>query len=397
MKGGWLIRSFYRIRPIFLMALLLLSFCSCKKEETLSDAKGTVSDAAETISKSEQPEENKSETPVTEWKEEPEQEPLTAVNLEEPYELQEGMMYSYLTGEPVPEEIGHQRPIAVMLNNIYDACPQSGISRAGIIYEAPVEGGITRLMGVFEDYGDLTKIGSVRSCREYFVYLDTGLDAIYFHYGQAAYAIPLLESDRIDNVNGMDYSEEVYYRTSDRKAPHNAYLSADGVERGISLCNYRRNYPEDYQGAFVFASPEEAQTLEEGYPAKKVIPGGYFHNNPWFAYDEATGTYLRYQFGEPQIDEMNGEQLSAKNLILQYCSWEKYPDSDEYLNIDVCSGGTGVYVTNGKAVDITWSREEDFGPTSYLDKEGNPIVLNPGKTWILIILDTYSDSTQITE
>ncbi|MFQ9151834.1 MAG: DUF3048 domain-containing protein [Blautia sp.] len=39
--------------------------------------------------------------------------------------------------------------MAIMLNNIYDACPQAGIEEAGIVYEAPVEGGLTRLMGIF--------------------------------------------------------------------------------------------------------------------------------------------------------------------------------------------------------------------------------------------------------
>ena len=140
--------------------------------------------------------------------------------------LPEGMVKSYLTGEPVAEVQGRRRPVAVMLSNIISACPQSGISRAGVIYEAPVEGGITRLMGLFENYDDLEKIGSVRSCREYYVYLAAGFDALYYHYGQAAYAIPLLESDHIDNVNGMEYSEQVYYRTSDRPSPHNAYLDA---------------------------------------------------------------------------------------------------------------------------------------------------------------------------
>ena len=79
-----------------------------------------------------------------------------------------------------------------------------------------------------------------------------------------------------------------------------------------------------------------------------MAPGGYFHNNPWFSYDEASGTYLRYQFGEPQIDEMTQEQLAVKNIIVQYCSWKKYDDNAEYLDIDVVNGGMGTYITSGK-------------------------------------------------
>lgn len=126
--------------------------------------------------------ESKTETKATEPPaptEDPAPEPLVPEAIEPtPAEdaLPECMVKSYLTGEPVAEVQGRRRPVAVMLSNIISACPQSGISRAGVIYEAPVEGGITRLMGLFENYDDLEKIGSVRSCREYYVYLAAGFE-----------------------------------------------------------------------------------------------------------------------------------------------------------------------------------------------------------------------------
>mgnify|MGYP000072261613 FL=1 len=126
-----------------------------------------------------------------------------------------------------------------------------------------------------------------------------------------------------------------------------------------------------------------------------MAPGGYFHNNPWFSYDEASGTYLRYQFGEPQIDEMTQEQLAVKNIIVQYCSWKKYDDNAEYLDIDVVNGGTGTYITSGKAIDVTWSKDDPWGVTKYRDSNGEEIKLNLGKTWVLIVLDNYADETEI--
>ena len=82
----------------------------------------------------------------------------------------ETQVKSYLTGENVPESIGRRRPVAVMLGNNISGAPQSGIGHAGVVYEAPVEGNITRLMGIFEDYDGLERIGSVRSCRDYYLY-----------------------------------------------------------------------------------------------------------------------------------------------------------------------------------------------------------------------------------
>ena len=83
--------------------------------------------------------------------------------------LPAGEMYSYLTGEPVSEIIGKQRPYAIMINNIETSLPQSGVSQAEMIYEAQVESGITRLMAVFQDVDNIEKIGSIRSARHYYM------------------------------------------------------------------------------------------------------------------------------------------------------------------------------------------------------------------------------------
>ena len=114
-----------------------------------------------------------------------------------------GEQLSYLTGLPVSDELYHARPLAVMFNNIEAGCPQAGIAEASIIYEVPVEGRITRLMGIFEDYRNLEKIGSIRSSRDYFVYFALEYDALYAHFGQATpYVGDLLNSDRVDNISG---------------------------------------------------------------------------------------------------------------------------------------------------------------------------------------------------
>lgn len=95
------------------------------------------------------------------------------------------------------------RPVAVMMGNNSVGAPQSGIGHAGVVYEAPVEGNITRLMGILEDYDELERIGSVRSCRDYYLFYANEFNAIYAHYGQAAYALPYLEQHVIDNLNGI--------------------------------------------------------------------------------------------------------------------------------------------------------------------------------------------------
>ena len=173
------------------------------------------------------------------------------------------MVTSYLTGKQVDEAIGRQRPIAVMFNNIEAGCPQTGISRADVVYEAPVEGRITRLMGVIEDWHDLAKIGSVRSCRDYYVSFALEFDAIYVHFGQATvYVGDLLNSDAVDNLSGavagIDRpANNAFYRTDDRKAPHNVYVSAEGIMEDIEKFQYNLTYDESFYGKFKFAKDGE--------------------------------------------------------------------------------------------------------------------------------------------
>ena len=304
---------------------------------------------------------------------------------------------SYLTGRLVPSEIGDRRPVAVMLNNIEDAMPMSGVGSADVLYECVVEGGITRMMGVFENYDDLEKIGSVRSCRNYFVYYALEYDAVYCHYGQSSYALPLLEQDYVDNLSGLAaIGDTVFYRTTDRVAPHNAYASAKGIKKGIEDMGYRNTYKDDYIGKFTFAKDGDENDLadEDSYAATH-IETGYKINKPYLEYDPDNGKYYRWQYGTEHVDDLTGEQLSFDNVILQYSSWEQI-DEKGYLGFDCHGGGKMTYVTRGRAVDGTWiSFGGDQGSVRYFDSEGKEILVNQGKTMIEIIQDTEGDKVVI--
>ncbi len=304
---------------------------------------------------------------------------------------------SYLTGKFVPSSIGDRRPVAVMLNNIKEAQPMSGVSFADIIYECVVEGSLTRMMGIFENYDDLEKIGSVRSCRNYFVYYALELDAIYCHYGQSSYAVPLLEEPYVDNLSGLAaIGNTVFYRTTDREAPHNAYASAKGIKKGIEDMGYENTYRSDFKGKFTFAKDgdEIVPDGDTAYDAKRVEPG-YLINKPWFEYNENDKKYYRFQYDDKQIDDVTGEQLSVDNIILQYSNWTQVDDNG-YLGFDCHLGGKMTYITRGKARDGAWIRFDlDEGAVRYFDEEGNEIVVNQGKTWIEIIQDTEGDKVKI--
>lgn len=310
-------------------------------------------------------------------------------------QIPEGMVKSYLTGEYVSEEIGNRRPVAVMISNIKGALPSSSTSQASVYYEAPVEGAITRIMAIFEDWENLEKIGSVRSCRDYFLDYAMGFDCIYVHFGQAVYALQYLDSDDIDNISCMEwYGDKVYYRTSDRKSPHNAYVYGDGIKAGIEAQNIRTSLRENYEPQFTFAWVGEEINLENGASASVIRPG-YQTNEAWFEYNPENGLYYRYEYGAAQVDEsFENTQLAVKNVIIQYTGWENY-DENGYLNLYAGEGGKMQYMTNGKMVEGTWERSYEWGPEKYYDAEGNEITLNTGKTWICVVQDTYADRVEI--
>lgn len=308
--------------------------------------------------------------------------------------IPDGYVKSDISGTYIPPEMAASRPVAVMFNNTKAAVPQSGISKADVIYEAPMEGGDVRLMGVFQDYSGLEKIGSVRSARTYFIAFMLEYDAIFAHYGKAWTCEYLLNESFVNNMDGTaGEGSTVYYRTSDRKAPHNAYTSTEGLLAGIEKKGYSTTHKADYQAHFQFAEESSPNLLSEGTPANYVKPG-YAINKSWFEYDAQTGLYKRFQFGGPHIDEMNGEQLTCRNIIIQYAPNTIYEGSN-YLNINVWDGGSGKYITNGRAIDITWKKDSQYGATRYYDASGQEIQLNPGKTWISVCQTSRQEQTVI--
>ena len=361
---------------------MLFTGCGKPKEEEEVPVEEVVEEVVE-----EEPEEPKEEVTPEVIEEEP----------EEPKEpIPDGMAKSILTGEYVDEAIGKRRPVAFMIENTKGGYPHYGISHAEVIYEAPVEAELTRECAIFEDWEDVERIGSMRSCRDYFISYAAGFDSIYCHYGQAAYALPYLESDNVDNLSGLaGYTGTVYYRTSDKKAPFNAYASGEGVKDGIELLNYRKDLKDDFKGSFNFAWVGQEADMSAGTPAKYVAPG-YPSNRPWFDYNEEDQLYYRYEHDRPEIDGANDEQIKVTNIVLEYDNATTY-DVSQYVHFDTTSGGKGKYISKGKAVDIIWVRENFYSPSKYYLIDGTELVMNPGRTFVCIIKNKNIESCVIGE
>lgn len=319
-----------------------------------------------------------------------------------------GKKQSYLTGEWKDASVVDRRCMAVMVPNNKPAMPQYGISKASIIYEAPVEGRITRLMCVFEDYDDLDRIGPVRSSRDYYVYEAMALDAIYVNWGLAVpFVAPIINTDRIDNVSqsnqGIDVpSPEAFDRYSrpGYATEFTGYLKISGYNKAVENRKYSTEIrPERFTKAYEFAADGHKAEYKDYPDATKIYPGGNKSNSggygdakPCFEYHADEGVYYRSQYGGPHIDEYNGEQLKVSNIIFKICHGEvRDPKEKDYLAFAV-HGQNDCYVfTNGKVIKGTWKRNSDNEPNLLFDENGNEIVLNQGKTWICNIWQEYQE------
>lgn len=318
----------------------------------------------------------------------------------------DGKIQSYLTGQWLEKEKANKRPIAVMIPNNTPALPQYGLSKAAIIYEAPVEGRITRLMAVFEDYDELEYIGPVRSSRDYFVYVAMGYQAIYCNWGLARpYVEELLRSDAVQNIScaveGIhNPSDEAFgrIRRPGYATEFTGYLFMDGLEKAIKRHKYETEYDSRYVPPFIFVDEGYRANYEAMEDAAYLYPGGREENsggygfyNPYFEYDEKDKLYYRYQNGKKQMDEYDNSQLAVSNVVFQYCHGE-VRDKKDYLAFGVHGEGDALVFTNGKVIEATWQRYGgDATPAKFYDKNGREIIFNQGKTWICNIWEEYGE------
>lgn len=293
----------------------------------------------------------------------------------------EGEMRSSLSGLWVPIETGKKRPYAIQLSNFKSVKNQWGIGQADIVYEALVEGGITRLLAIGENFtGD--RIGSVRSSRHYFASIADEYDSIYIHYGKTKYAVSKLKSLGINNIDGeTGIGTTVFYRDKSMKAPHNAFTSLDRILEGIKQKGFETEHGEDYVPHYTFY--ENDTDLISQTECKKISIK-YPNNKPYFDYDPVKKEYLRFQFGDIHKDSNTGQQLAFKNIIVQFVK-EWNIDKNGYQTMDIEDAkGTGYYITNGKMIDITWEKNEKNKWMRYFDSTGVELTINPGKTYIAI-------------
>ena len=314
--------------------------------------------------------------PVEEPEPEPEPEPVL------PY-------VNPLTGEGSAVDLANARPVAIMLNNLKKALPQLGVSQADLIYELPAEGGITRMMAVFQSVEGVGDLGSVRSARDYYVSLARGHDAVLLHAGgspQAYSAIKNMGVTALDCVNGP-YEGTLFWRDKTRKKQmgleHSVLTSGQTIQKLLPTYGKRLEHKDGFSYPISFLPEGETAS---GQPAETVSVRFSDYKTGVFTYDTQTGRYRVSEYGGAYIDGNTGEQVQVKNVLILRTDVSAIKGDDKgRQSVRTTGTGSGQLFCDGRVQEITWSRSGDSSPMTYLDAAGNPLRLGVGPSYINIV------------
>ena len=262
------------------------------------------------------------------------------------------------------------------------------LSQASIIYEALAEGGITRMMAVFNDVDGVT-VGSLRSARPYYISMAQAYDAIYIHAGgseQAYSDIKTLGIDNMDGVRGARSGEaSSYYRDQTRLSQGKNVehtLFADGSKLA-SFCknNYELKHDSSYDNTYGLSFADDAVSQCTSSSADFTVYYSYY--NTTFKYDADKKCYHAFISGDEYIDGGNNSSIDLANVIVLNIP-TKTIDSYGRQAMELTGSGTGYFFTGGKYVEINWTRADRADNFHYTLKDGTPLNLSGGKTWISI-------------
>lgn len=284
-----------------------------------------------------------------------------------------------LTGIKTKENV-NDRIVSVMVNNHTRARPQTGLTKADIVFEILAEGYITRFLAMFQSEKPEV-VGPVRSAREYYFELAAGYGALYVYHGAANFVNDMIKKRGIEHLNGSLHDDDGYLfkRESFREAPHNSYLLFDAVyeaakQKGYDVTTTYEPLPFLGQDGLENIPGDSAGHIEIVYSADPMEIVEY-------EYDKKSEVYTRYSDRKKSVDLNSGEPIQVDNIFIVEAHHEVIDDAGRRA-IDLKSGGNGYLIQKGKIQKVKWeNRDGRIIPV----KNGQPVGFVPGKTWVNVV------------
>jgi hypothetical protein len=289
----------------------------------------------------------------------------------------------------VTSAVPQQPAMAVKIDNYPAGRPQAGLDKADIVFEEPVEGGITRYAAVFQCQ-DAALIGPVRSARNIDIgilgQLGTPLEA---HVGGINPVLANINASPIVNVD-LGASDALQVHPAGRVSP-DADFTSSALVYGTHPTMHTPPQP---------LFPYAAATPGGGSPVSTVnIPFSGTSNVTW-KWNPATNTFQRFYNGTTPDMLADGAQNQTPNVVVQFVSIGYGPwlendlgglevQADMYPN----ASGFAVIYRSGQAFPATWHRSTLESPTVFDSPSGAPIPLTPGTSWVELVPDNIKTST----
>jgi hypothetical protein len=280
------------------------------------------------------------------------------------------LLRSPFTGEPVRSL---NRVLAVKIDNIVNARPQTGLTRADIVYVLPVEGGLSRFLAIFSsEYPPV--IGPVRSAREddLEVLRQFGRPAFAYSGATAALLPYIHRTGRIADLYAG--AAGGYYRNPSRVAPYNLYAHARQLLRQAPRASRAHDI------GFRFGPPP---------PGGKVTPSvsvSYPAASFRFTWSRALDRWLVSMDGSP-ARTTDGGRLAPATVVIQQTTvrtsrFREYGKRPPYA--ESAGAGTALVLRDGKAWAARWSRPDPNGGTTFTTASGRRMTFAPGQVWIVL-------------
>ena len=280
-----------------------------------------------------------------------------------------GQLHSPFTGLPVPA----LKPVlAVKIDNIVTARPQTGLQSADLMYVIPVEGGLTRFMAVFSSKTPPV-IGPVRSAREDDLNILRQFGTPAFAWsGATPHLVPFIHRARI--VDLFAGTAGGYFRDSRRVAPENLYA------RSATLLAEAHGASNARDIGFRFGALPGGGKADSSYTVK--YPAATYE----FRWSATAHRWLVWMDGKPGM-ATEGGQLGGATVIIQYTvirtsRFEEYGGLPPYAQS--LGSGRAVILRDGQAFTVHWSRPNPDGGTTYTLPDGKRMLFAPGQVWIVL-------------
>jgi hypothetical protein len=282
---------------------------------------------------------------------------------------------SALSGLPVDPSLNQKPVTAVMIENSLDARPQSGLSQAGVVFEAIAEGGITRFLALYQDTSP-ENVGPVRSARPYYVQWEMAFDAPYAHVGGSPESLNDIRDWGVKDLNQF-YNGGSYHRIGSRPAPHNVYTSIATLNQLETAKGYTTS---TFTG---FPRKKEAPTKQAGAKTIDLGLSGPLYN-VHYDYNPASNSYNRSEGGAAHTDANGNTQISPKVVVAMVMQYGIQSDG-KHSDYNVIGSGQAYVFQDGTVTTGQWTKADNKSQIVLTDGSGKTLKLNPGQTWFTAV------------